>query len=510
MAGGGNQITAACVVAGVVVGLVAGLAASCKPRMRQETKLLEAEPVGLEATEIAIATPKLQGKKLAPGEAGCPQGNSAIAGCLQVTQETSREPSFVTTLRYTFLTPPQPERPNLVFLHGGPGGSLDAYLDLTVLTELSNTHNVLMYDQRGGGLSTPLAPNAPEATLQKHFVAHHVADLEALRTHVLQTEKMIVVGHSFGAHLGLAYAVEFPNHVAKLVALNGAADGSGFVMQSTLRQRMFEKAAETVLGTKRYAELQAQAEAGKLQAPDGTPIESLFGAYHTLLYTYEGQTTELPSILKMYAKESQGTAGVFLSLVTGASSFANHFSKSHKTPSGRADDDIFPVIPRARKAATASSPRDTFLQLSDHGTPAPQPTVNATQNQWSVCSSLVTQKKVREVDPLYHKVAMARRQTRCVPYPAVASTFDVTSRLGNIRAPTLLTGGSHDPLIPYSLQARDFELLRMNNSKVTFIVFPESGHNPDESPVCFERTLLAFLEGTLPAGKIDCSASAAP
>jgi pimeloyl-ACP methyl ester carboxylesterase len=485
--------------------LLAFTSLACKPRMRAETEGKNTTALGLEAKEIAVATPRLKGAKLAPGEKGCPKGNSQAAGCLRVEEEGSEQDSFSTTLFYKFLEPPQPERPSLVFLHGGPGGSFEAYEDLAVLTELAKTHNVLLYDQRGGGQSNPLPQKSSEAVLRKHFIAHHVADLEALRVHVLGTEKMSVVGHSFGAHLAFAYAVEFPEHVEKLVAMNGAADGSGFVMQSTLRQRMFEQAALTVLGTQRYAELQKEAEEGTLRTPDGTHIESLFAAYHPLLYTFEGQTAELPALLRSYAKGKSG-AGTLLALVAGISAVPVFVSKGNIPTSARADDDIFPVIPRPRKAS--GSWGAAGLSLAEGGSPAPGPTVTPETNQWSVCSSLVTQKKVQEVDPLFHEIALARRRIRCAVYPPLASTFDVTSRLENIRAPTLLTGGSHDPLIPYSLQSRDFELLRMKNKQVSFIVFPDAGHNPDESPVCFERTLLAFLKGTLPVGKIDCATSA--
>lgn len=482
---------------------IALLSTSCKPRGGPEADLRASSPVGLEAQEIAVATPRLKGEKLAPGDRGCPQGNVDTGGCLRVTEESGGQAPFATLLRYKFVAPPVQGRPSLVFLHGGPGGSLEAYEDLAVLSELAKTRNVLLYDQRGGGLSSPLAAGTAENILRKHFVAHHVADLEALRVHVLGAEKMVVAGHSFGAHLALAYAVEFPQHVEKLVALNGAADGSGFVMQSTLRQRMFEQAAETVLGAQRYAELQKQGEEGTLRAPDGTPIASLFAAFHPLLYTFEGQTVELPSILRSYASANRGS-GTLLSLVSEWVSPRAASLPRHARTLPRVDDDIFPVVPRARKASSAS----LGYSLAEGGAPAAAPNVTAETNQWVVCSSLVTQKKVQEVDPLFQKVALSRRQTRCVGYPAIASTFDVTSRLETLRAPTLLTGGSHDPLIPYSLQARDFELLRKNNDKVSFLVFPDAGHNPDESPVCFERTLLAFLDGTLPTGKIDCAASA--
>lgn len=73
-----------------------------------------------------------------------------------------------------------------------------------------------MYDQRGLGLSTRLAPNAPltfDAT---------VADLEALRAH-LHLSQIDLVGDSFGGLIIMAYAAAHPEHVHKLVLSDSAA-----------------------------------------------------------------------------------------------------------------------------------------------------------------------------------------------------------------------------------------------------------------------------------------------
>jgi hypothetical protein len=35
-------------------------------------------------------------------------------------------------------------------------------------------------------------------------------------------------------------------------------------------------------------------------------------------------------------------------------------------------------------------------------------------------------------------------------------------------------------------------------------VLPDAGHDPDESPLCFEKAASAFLAGVLPRGELDC------
>lgn len=99
-----------------------------------------------------------------------------------------------------------------VFLHGGPGGGIvpdhrrafdpDAY-------------RVLLFDQRGCGLSTPNA-GEPGADLSTNTTWHLVADIERLRE-MLGVERWLVFGGSWGSTLGLAYAETHPERVSELI-----------------------------------------------------------------------------------------------------------------------------------------------------------------------------------------------------------------------------------------------------------------------------------------------------
>lgn len=84
----------------------------------------------------------------------------------------------------------------VVFLHGGPGSSCSPghrrFFDPAVF-------RVILFDQRGCGRSTPLGE------LRHNTSAHLVADIEALRQHV-GVVQWLVMGGSWGAGLGLAYA----------------------------------------------------------------------------------------------------------------------------------------------------------------------------------------------------------------------------------------------------------------------------------------------------------------
>lgn len=111
--------------------------------------------------------------------------------------------------------------PPVVLVHGGPG-LWDDLGDLAAL--LSDQTLVHRFDQRGCGRTTPRP--VPDAQLS---VQRSVADLEELRAALDAAdgghERWIVVGHSFGASLALAYASAHPEHVAAVGCLSGSGIG---------------------------------------------------------------------------------------------------------------------------------------------------------------------------------------------------------------------------------------------------------------------------------------------
>lgn len=94
-----------------------------------------------------------------------------------------------------------------VFLHGGPGSGCTA--DHRRLFDPAR-YCVLLFDQRGCGRSTP------HANLDNNTTWHLVADIERLRT-LLNVERWLVFGGSWGSTLALAYAQTHPQAVSALV-----------------------------------------------------------------------------------------------------------------------------------------------------------------------------------------------------------------------------------------------------------------------------------------------------
>ncbi|MBP2547410.1 proline iminopeptidase [Neorhizobium galegae] len=94
-----------------------------------------------------------------------------------------------------------------VFLHGGPGGGSGPTQRRLFDPAL---YDVILFDQRGCGKSTP------NASLEANTTWHLVADIERLRE-MMGVEQWLVFGGSWGSTLALAYAETHPERVSELV-----------------------------------------------------------------------------------------------------------------------------------------------------------------------------------------------------------------------------------------------------------------------------------------------------
>lgn len=100
-----------------------------------------------------------------------------------------------------------PDGKPAVFLHGGPGGGISpAHRQLFDPAR----YDVLLFDQRGCGRSTP------HAGLEANTTWHLVDDIERLRK-MVGVERWLVFGGSWGSTLALAYAQKHPDRVNALV-----------------------------------------------------------------------------------------------------------------------------------------------------------------------------------------------------------------------------------------------------------------------------------------------------
>lgn len=119
-----------------------------------------------------------------------------------------------TSLHYDELAGPDAAGPPVVVLAGGAARHPVYLGDLAGLAE---RHPLVIPHLRGIGESPAPAPDRPDQ-LEAASYWRQADDLDALRRHLGQ-DRLLVAGHSAGTRLAVAYAVQYPEHVAALLLL---------------------------------------------------------------------------------------------------------------------------------------------------------------------------------------------------------------------------------------------------------------------------------------------------
>jgi proline iminopeptidase len=125
----------------------------------------------------------------------------------------------------------------IIFLHGGPGIA-DLHGDAAYFGRLREEgYVVYVYDQLGTGRSSRLQDPSG------YTIERNAADLESIR-HQIGAEKVILIGHSYGASLAALYIAQHGEHVAKFIAsspgalLGGIAGGGDLLLRLTTVQKL--------------------------------------------------------------------------------------------------------------------------------------------------------------------------------------------------------------------------------------------------------------------------------
>jgi proline iminopeptidase len=103
--------------------------------------------------------------------------------------------------------PAMREKPTLLLLHGGPGFDHSSFKP--AFTPLTDITQVIYLDHRGNGRSDRSTPD-------RWTLAQWGDDVRAF-CDALGIERPIVLGHSFGGFVAMAYATRHPEHPAKLI-----------------------------------------------------------------------------------------------------------------------------------------------------------------------------------------------------------------------------------------------------------------------------------------------------
>ncbi len=101
--------------------------------------------------------------------------------------------------------------PAVIFLHGGPGG----YIHSSIINQMNGVsqkgYDIYLYDQVGSGLSDRL-PKPKDYSFERH-----ISDLnEIIHSHI-RTNKIILIGHSYGGILATHYTASHSSNIDKLI-----------------------------------------------------------------------------------------------------------------------------------------------------------------------------------------------------------------------------------------------------------------------------------------------------
>lgn len=97
----------------------------------------------------------------------------------------------------------------ILLINGGPGMNSNGFEGLA--SHLAENHSVIIYDQRGTGLSPMEEPSNRNITLSLM-----AGDIEAIREE-LEIDEWIVMGHSFGGIMAYYYASRYPLRVKAMI-----------------------------------------------------------------------------------------------------------------------------------------------------------------------------------------------------------------------------------------------------------------------------------------------------
>ncbi len=123
--------------------------------------------------------------------------------------------------------------PDLVLIHGSSGSTRDMTFEFA--RRLAENYRVIVFDRPGLGYSDRLSPTGATIKQQATVLSQAAQQLGAM--------KPIVLGHSYGGSVALAWAVYQPGHIAGLVVLSGAA-----IPWDTGLSRHYQRLSHPIIG----------------------------------------------------------------------------------------------------------------------------------------------------------------------------------------------------------------------------------------------------------------------
>ena len=391
-------------------------------------------------------------------------------GCLELTENPEhaenpqRSDARLIRLFYQFKGQFRPGKVTIVGLQGGPGLPLSSIEKLANL-KLAENFNVLLFDYRGMARSSVInTQNRGNADFEMYHTQNLIDDIEQLRAKVIKQDKIIVVGHSYGASLALGYAVKYPQNTLKAVALGGLSNSMGFVNRYDSSLENFYRTAISSAGVPHPRDL----------------ITRLIQDWKTGKLKYKGRPETLGSFeaVLLYAQPTHSAA---MSLRRYINELIAENQAVLNAPR---------ISPRVQGAEILVGPAKRFeYDLSG--------SLNEIMNDQIICADLITSETIQTLDSNQAMAwAEGYRNDLCKDVTARSQSFDIKSKLRDITAPILLVGGKYDPWTQIEAIAADFQELTAAQKTVKFLTVEKAGHFLfSESPACIEKHLGAFLSG---------------
>lgn len=407
------------------------------------------------------------------------------------------------------------DAPPLVYLHGGPGGSaLVGGLGGLPTLDLLAERDFITFDQRGVGYSTPSlnCPEKEEAILaslgradswDEEYGANRaavsacykrltgdgihlddydtpasVADMESLRQ-AFGVETWDVWGVSYGTRLGLAYARSHPEAVRSLLIDSVYAPNVGGVERTV------------ALPSEAIGRLAAAcASLPECTAAHGDVEEDLAGA----VAAFDAEPEVITASLAVNEKEVTRDF-----MLTGADVRAGMFAALYES-------DLIPLLPGIIEAL-ASGDRSIIPTFISTGVPRLTDLTEGAFYSVECADDGPVRDPEAEAQALADPggdalVALGTAQAFCDVWP-VESVDPSFKEPVVVDVPTLVIGGTLDPITPYSESEAQAE--RMPDA--TFMTVPGGGHGPGGDNDCTRSARTAFWQDpTLAEGLPACIA----
>lgn len=147
--------------------------------------------------------------------------SSALVGLGQSPIDTEETVTIGGIKQYIAITGKDRSLPLLLFLHGGPGGSVMGYAD-RFTDKLREHFVVIQWDQRETGRT--LALNASPAPLSLSLFQRDTRELVDLLLKRFGRQKMYLAGHSWGTALGFYMVRSYPQKLYAFIAIGPMID----------------------------------------------------------------------------------------------------------------------------------------------------------------------------------------------------------------------------------------------------------------------------------------------